>query len=166
MSGTVASGEAHGIAPIPPVISDFQSIQHIKRGFGRHPCARFHLEGHCPQREQRACTHLHEEISFSKPALDRYRRYVHSQPCPRGLACRPGMVPECKLRHACPWGNKCLYALRKNCIFDAHQFQGQGHQPNVASKAYRERGVSEEQNVRLRMTRGFAAPLSSEGDKM
>jgi hypothetical protein len=37
------------------VISEFRGIQELKRQFGQHPCASFHLEGACHQREQQNC---------------------------------------------------------------------------------------------------------------
>lgn len=89
------------------------------------------------------CGHMHEEIAFTKFALDRYRRFVQSQPCHRGLACRPDGGEKCKLKHMCPWGTKCVFAPRQACVFDANLFQGQGHKPNVASNLYGERCVPE-----------------------
>jgi hypothetical protein len=126
------------------VISEFRGIQELKRQFGQHPCASFHLEGACHQREQQNCHHLHEELEFTKSALDRYRRYVYSQPCPRGIACGPDSMQACKLRHSCPWGAECAFAASKRCLFDGPQFQGKGHMPNTASLLCGERTFKEE----------------------
>ena len=138
------------------VLSDFKGIGEIKRQFGRLPCAPFHLEGGCPHKAENTCLHLHEEIAFKGPALERYRRFVYNQPCPRGLACRPDSAQRCKLKHTCPWGAKCVFAPRRACVFDASLFQGQGHQPNVASELNGERCVADVSAIGAAATFGIS----------
>ncbi|KAJ9108803.1 hypothetical protein QFC21_000123 [Naganishia friedmannii] len=151
--------------PIVHVISEFRGIQELKRQYGQHPCARFHLEGVCQLREHQHCPHLHEELEFTKPALDRYRRYVYAQPCQRGLACAPDTIQTCKLRHSCPWGAECAFAASKRCLFDGPQFQGRGHQPNIASMLYGERTFKEESAAQRQRGPGGEANARRLGSK-